>query len=474
MIMFRSFGRHNLKLSINRLSTFRACSSIPQIAVVGAGPAGFYAAQHISKALPDSTIDIYEKLPVPFGLVRFGVAPDHPEVKNCISSFSKTATKSNVNFIGNTALGRDISLDQLRANYHAVLLTYGADEDKILGVEGEHLENIIPARDVVSLYNGLPEYDQVKVNLDTETVMIVGVGNVSLDVARMILTPIDVLKNTDVTENWLEQLSKSRVKKVVIIGRRGPLDVSFTIKELRELIKLVDCRPVFNKEDFHGVKEVLKGLERPRKRLSELLYKTAVGQENLNTQETLSNVSKEWHLKLYRSPIAFMDNNSDGKVQKAVLGINIPCGNGKIKDSNKTEILECGLVIRSVGFKSTNVDPKLPFNDQKGIVPNVEGRVDGVKGLYVAGWVGTGPRGVIIDTMNTAFKVAANIVEDIKSKDSLDQKLGRSSLSQVLTESTSWDDWLKIDAEESAIGMKKGKPREKLFKVGDMLKIART
>merc|ERR1719334_2298216 len=133
--MFQSFGRHNLKLSINRLSTFRAYSSIPQIAVVGAGPAGFYAAQHISKALPDSTIDIYEKLPVPFGLVRFGVAPDHPEVKNCISSFSKTATKSNVNFIGNTALGRDISLDHLRANYHAVLLTYGADEDKILGVE---------------------------------------------------------------------------------------------------------------------------------------------------------------------------------------------------------------------------------------------------------------------------------------------------------------------------------------------------
>jgi len=455
---------------------FRHMSSTPaitpQIAVVGAGPAGYYATQIIAKALPHATIDMYEKLPVPYGLVRYGVAPDHHEVKNCITTFTKTALSSNVNFIGNTALGRDVSLDKLESNYHAVLLTYGTEEDRLLGVEGEQLDNVIPARDLVSHYNGLPGYQDMFINLDTDTVMIVGVGNVALDVARMILTPIDKLRQTDVTEAWLEQRVSSRVKRVVLVGRRGPLEVSFTIKELRELIKLDTARPIFSKDDYDGIREHVATLDRPRKRLTELLLKTALDNQDKKTQQRWDQASMEWQLKLFRSPLRFLAGIDGTSVNSAVLGVNRSDGKGGVEPVGREEILDCGLVLRSVGFKSVRADSGLPFDERRGVVPNKNGRVEGRPGLYAAGWVGTGPRGVIIDTMNMAFKVGSVIVEDIKSLD-MEEKLGRIGMGECLEMSTSWEDWIKIDMEESRRGEERGKPREKIFKIDEMLDIVR-
>jgi len=442
----------------------------PHIAVVGAGPAGYYATQHIAKALPNSTIDMYEKLPVPYGLVRYGVAPDHNEVKNCITTFAKTASMANVNFIGNTALGREISLDKLTSHYHAVLLTYGTEGDRMLGVEGEQMDNVVPARDLVSLYNGLPGYDDFKVNLDTDTVLIVGVGNVSLDVARMILTPVDKLRQTDVTERWLEQRTRSRVKRVVLVGRRGPLEVSFTIKELRELVKLEGVKPVFCKEDYDGVKELLDKLARPKKRLTELLVKTALDSPDKKTLERWAGADKEWHLKLFRSPLKFSAGSDSDSVSSALLGVNISDGKGGVVDTGRQETLDCGLVVRSVGFKSVVVDPALPWDKKTCVVPNKDGKVVGRPGLYVAGWVGTGPRGVIIDTMNTAFRVGAVMVDDLK-KITTDERQGRTGLGKCLTNSTTWEDWLKIDKEERERGEKIGKIREKVVRVEDMLNI---
>jgi len=438
--------------------------------VVGAGPAGYYATQHIAKALPNSTIDMYEKLPVPYGLVRYGVAPDHNEVKNCITTFAKTASMANVNFIGNTALGREISLDKLTSHYHAVLLTYGTEGDRMLGVEGEQMDNVVPARDLVSLYNGLPGYDDFKVNLDTDTVLIVGVGNVSLDVARMILTPVDKLRQTDVTERWLEQRTRSRVKRVVLVGRRGPLEVSFTIKELRELVKLEGVKPVFCKEDYDGVKELLDKLARPKKRLTELLVKTALDSPDKKTLERWAGADKEWHLKLFRSPLKFSAGSDSDSVSSALLGVNISDGKGGVVDTGRQETLDCGLVVRSVGFKSVVVDPALPWDKKTCVVPNKDGKVVGRPGLYVAGWVGTGPRGVIIDTMNTAFRVGAVMVDDLK-KITTDERQGRTGLGKCLTNSTTWEDWLKIDKEERERGEKIGKIREKVVRVEDMLNI---
>jgi len=442
----------------------------PHIAVVGAGPAGYYATQHIAKALPNSTIDMYEKLPVPYGLVRYGVAPDHYEVKNCITTFAKTASMANVNFIGNTALGREINLDKLTSHYHAVLLTYGTEGDRILGVEGEQLDNVVPARDLVSLYNGLPGYDDFNVNLDTDTVLIVGVGNVSLDVARMILTPVDKLRQTDVTERWLEQRTRSKVKRVVLVGRRGPLEVSFTIKELRELVKSEGAKPVFCKEDYDGVKELLDKLARPKKRLTELLVKTALDSPDKKTLERWAGADKEWHLKLFRSPLKFLAGSDSDSVSSALLGVNISDGEGGVVSTGREESLDCGLVVRSVGFKSVVVDPALPWDKKTCVVPNKDGRVVGRPGLYVAGWVGTGPKGVIIDTMNTAFRVGAVMVDDLK-KITTDERQGRRGLGKCLTNSTTWEDWLKIDKEERERGEKIGKTREKVVRVEDMLNI---
>ena len=285
-------------------------------------------------------VDIYEKLPVPYGLVRFGVAPDHPEVKNCINTFNKTVANPAVTYYGNMCLGKDFSLEVLRANYNSVLLTYGADEDRTLGIPGEDLENVMAAKDVVSLYNGVPGYQDLKVNLDTDTVLVIGIGNVALDVVRMLLTPVDQLRKTDATEAWLEQLLKSRVEKVVVAGRRGPLHVSFTIKELRELLKLDGVRTTVRKEDLAGVREALASVARPRKRLTELLLKA--GEQQTGEKEA---GGKEWELKLFRSPLEFLSDGKSSKVSSAVLGVNRAVGE-QVEDTGEREILNTGLVLR--------------------------------------------------------------------------------------------------------------------------------
>ena len=261
-------------------------------------------------------------------------------MKNCISTFNKTVSNPAVTYYGNMCLGKDISLEDLRANYNSVLLTYGADEDRTLGIPGEDLENVMAAKDVVSLYNGVPGYQDLKVNLDTDTVLVIGIGNVALDVVRMLLTPVDQLRKTDTTEAWLEQLVKSRVEKVVVAGRRGPLQVSFTIKELRELLKLDGVRTMVRKEDLGGVREALATVARPRKRLTELLLKA--GEQQTMEKEA----EKEWQLKLFRSPLQFLsDDGESSKVSSAVLGVNRAVGD-QVEDTGEKEIINTGLVLR--------------------------------------------------------------------------------------------------------------------------------
>lgn len=425
----------------------------PRVAVVGAGPAGFYASQNILKNLPDSRIDIFEALPVPFGLVRFGVAPDHPEVKNCISTFNKVGTNERVNLIGNTSLGKDVTLADLLSNYHAVLCTYGVADDKLLNIPGESRTGVVSARDLVSLYNGSPDSDMSMVKcLDTDTVAIIGVGNVALDVARLILAPLDMLRETDVSDTWMEMRLKSRVKKVVILGRRGPLNVSFTIKELREMTKLNDVQSILSPGDFEGVQEQLGSLERPRKRLTDLMLKT------LKTGLT-PKCEKSWELKLWRTPVNIIG-------AEHVSGIQL-CDT---RDKQVIETVDCGLIVRSVGYSSVKVDPDLPWDLTRHVVTNNDGRVDTCPGLYTAGWLATGPRGVIIDTMNMAFKVAANIVTDLSSQE-LETKPGMAGIKHKLDRSTSWQDWEKIDAEEVRRGKEKGKYRDKIVSVDEMMKI---
>ncbi|KAH8038131.1 hypothetical protein HPB51_022616 [Rhipicephalus microplus] len=232
-----------------------------KVSIVGAGPAGFYTAQQVLKH-PNAIVDIYEGLPVPFGLVRFGVAPDHPEVKNVVHTFTNIAKNPRCNVYGNVRLGTDVTVADLRKAYHAVVLTYGADQERSLGVPGEDLPNVFSARKFVGWYNGHPADVDVRPDLSGQTAVVIGHGNVALDVARILLSPPESLQETDIVEPALEALRKSCVRKVIVVGRRGPFEVAFTIKELREMTKISGVDSIFRPEDFDMVREKLAGTER--------------------------------------------------------------------------------------------------------------------------------------------------------------------------------------------------------------------
>lgn len=468
-----TFG--NLR-TLNRFYSANNYTKIPRVCIVGAGPAGFYAAMHLTKNI-QCKIDLIEKLPVPFGLIRYGVAPDHPEVKNVINQFTKVAQRPEVNFYGNVTLGKDITLNQLRQHYDAVLLTYGAEKDKTLGIENENAKNVIGARHFVGWYNGLPSNKDLEIDLSCDTAAILGQGNVALDVARILLSPIDELRKTDITEHALNILAGSKIKQLYLIGRRGPLQVAFTIKELREQLKLRDCKTVWRPEDFQNVINEVPNLPRPRKRITELMLKS------LNENETcsISNNTKMFKPIFFRSPKKFIINDKNN-----VTGIELTCNklegenweSQKCIPTDEIEVVNCGLVFRSIGYKSIKADEDVPFSN--GLVLNERGCVideaNELGKLYVAGWLGTGPVGVILHTMGNAFQVAKTICDDLKNKADY-SKSGFAEFKDIVKDKTDivdWEGWQKIDKFEIEEGKKRGKPREKICSVEKMIEIAKS
>ncbi|XP_062615360.1 NADPH:adrenodoxin oxidoreductase, mitochondrial-like isoform X1 [Saccostrea cucullata] len=481
-ILPRICSRHLRQLC--RKSFFRYASTsshdVPHVCIVGSGPAGFYTTQQILKGNPAARVDILEKLPVPFGLVRFGVAPDHPEVKNVIHTFTTTARNQRCTFIGNVEVGKDISIEDLQKAYTAVVLAYGADDDRTLAIKGEDNPNVISARSFVGWFNGLPQDKDLPVDLDVENVVILGQGNVALDVARILLTPISILQKTDISQHALDALSRSRVKKVYIVGRRGPLQVAFTIKELREMTKLPDCRPVIHKEDVENLDQVIKDLPRPRKRLTELLYKICMAPSDTDTR-IWSQASREWELRFRLSPVEI--NQREGKVTGVQFCVNQLQGddliNKKAVATSATEHIDCGLVFRSIGYKSVPIDPSLPFDTNKGIIPNKKGRVKDKPGLYCSGWVSTGPVGVILNTMTGGFETGKIILKDLEDGVITSEgKQGNKMIKEILEskgkQMVTFLDWDKIDEEEMKRGSVLGKPREKITDISEMLTVAKS
>ncbi|XP_025088291.1 NADPH:adrenodoxin oxidoreductase, mitochondrial-like [Pomacea canaliculata] len=470
----------------------------PSVAIVGSGPAGFYTAQHLLKGHSSLTVDIYEKLPVPFGLVRFGVAPDHPEVKNCINTFTQTAHNERCCFLGNVEVGKDLTVSDLTQAYTAVVLCYGASNDRQLGIPGEMLPNVLSARSFVGWYNGLPENKDLTVNLSCETAVVLGHGNVALDVARILLTPIDILKKTDITEHSLEMLSKSKVKKVLLVGRRGPLQAAFTIKELREMITLPGCRTVIYPEDVQGLDVVVKDLPRPRRRLTELLYTTAV-QPPEKHRVAWANATREWILQFLRSPIAikastdaqciesvhFVVNryyrSGQGRSEVSVLKKYVLSLDSKVGDVQEKQIAvatdHTEDVLRSIGYTGIPIDDFVPFDTKRGVIQNSGGRVIGCKGLYCSGWISQGPVFVILGAMNDGFATGKAVLEDIASGVLPSGSAGgREAVMKILSQKgvrpVSFSDWEKINQAEIQLGKKNDKPREKITSVEEMLHIA--
>ncbi|XP_061311485.1 NADPH:adrenodoxin oxidoreductase, mitochondrial [Pezoporus flaviventris] len=455
-----------------------SAAAAPRVCVVGSGPAGFYTAQHILKHHGGAQVDIYEKLPVPFGLVRFGVAPDHPEVKNVINTFTQTARSGRCSYHGNVSVGRDVTVAELRQAYHAVVLSYGAEDNRVLGIPGENLSGVYSARAFVGWYNGLPENQDLNPDLSCETALILGHGNVALDIARILLSPLQLLRKTDITDGSLAALACSKVKRVWLVGRRGPLQVAFTIKELREMINLPGTKPVLNPADFTSLQDAVRDAPRPRKRLTELMIKTALEKPLEKPVGTVS--PREWGLKFQRSPQEVLPT-ADGRrtrgVRMALTRLEGSGDSAKAIPTGDIEELECGLVVSSIGYRSLPLDPAVPFDTQRGIIPNSSGRVEGVPGLYCSGWVKRGPTGVIITTMNDSFDTAQSVLEDLQRGvlDVSTSREGFGAMESILrsrgVRPVSFSDWEKIDAAEVARGKAAGKPREKIVDLQEMLRI---
>ncbi|XP_078230683.1 NADPH:adrenodoxin oxidoreductase, mitochondrial isoform X18 [Callithrix jacchus] len=430
-----------------------------------------------SQQHPQAHVDIYEKQPVPFGLVRFGVAPDHPEVKNVINTFTQTAHCGRCAFWGNVEVGRDVTVPELREAYHAVVLSYGAEDHRALEIPGEELPGVCSARAFVGWYNGLPENQELKPDLSCDTAVILGQGNVALDVARILLTPPEHLEKTDITKAALDVLRQSRVKTVWLVGRRGPLQVAFTIKELREMIQLPGTRPILDPVDFLGLQDRLKEVPRPRKRLTELLLRTAMEKPGPEEAARRASASRAWGLRFFRSPQQVLpspDGQGAAGVRLAVTRLEGVGEATRAVPTGAMEDLPCGLVLSSIGYKSRPIDPSVPFDSKLGVIPNVEGRVTDVPGLYCSGWVKRGPTGVIATTMTDSFLTGQMLLQDLKAGLLPSGPRPGSAAIQALLSSrgvqpVSFSDWEKLDAEEVARGQGTGRPREKLVDPQEML-----
>ncbi|KAK3684514.1 NADPH-adrenodoxin reductase [Vermiconidia calcicola] len=457
---------------------------------------------------------MFESLPVPYGLVRFGVAPDHPDVKKSAETLEDVGKWPGFDFAGNIQIGDgpgQLPLTSIAPHYDAMLFAYGASRDKQLGIPGENLKGVISARAFVGWYNGLPEYAHLNPDLQAgDTAVIIGQGNVALDVARFLLSPINRLKNTDVSEHALETVSKSRIRDVKVIGRRGPLQAPYTIKELRELLNLpaVGFAPPPESWD-ELIQAERKKLPRQLRRIAEVLER--------GSKTPMDQADKAWQLGYLRSPAEFLSSNGEnlkavGFEQTEYISDIASTISGdpqqdlnnvramKVKGTGKKTMLRANLAFISVGYQSEPLPGfdklGIPFDENFGIIPNdMYGRVMApgrgpagaltaghIPGMYCSGWVKRGPTGVIASTMDDAFSTGDIIVKDWESgvKFSEGEEAGRKKegfeavrreMQRRGIRSVSWPDWMKIDTEERRRGKEKGKEREKFRTIEEMMQL---
>ncbi len=451
----------------------RAAQETPlRVAVVGSGPSGFYTTEALIKSAHPIRVDLFERLPAPYGLVRYGVAPDHPKLKQAIQVYEKIAQSSDFSFVGNVTIGRDLSVDELRDAYHAVVLTCGAETDRRLGVPGEDLIGSYTATEFVGWYNGHPDYRDREFDLTHEIAVIVGQGNVAADVARILSKTVDELRGTDIAAHALDTLAESAIREIHVVGRRGPAQAKFTPKELREFGELADCQARVDPAELElnaASEEELadKSNANARKNL-ELFRKFADAAPN--------GKRRRCQFRFLRSPVTLL-----GDDRLAAVEFEKNCLSGEpfsqsARGSGASETLECGILFRSIGYRGVPLQG-VPFDERGGVFANRDGRVqDGdtvVPGLYTAGWIKRGPTGIIGTNRADSVATVGALLEDWDALRSQDAKPGFAALSPVLHERgvrvVSFPDWERIDAAEVARGAPHGKPREKFTRVQEML-----
>jgi ferredoxin/flavodoxin---NADP+ reductase len=452
----------------------------PRVAIVGAGPAGAFAASCLLRACGDAEIDLLERLPTPWGLLRGGVAPDHQEIKRLAETFERQTLERGCRFLGNVEVGTDVSHAELMRHYTAVVYATGAQTDKSLGIPGEELPGSWPATEFVAWYNGHPDYRGLEFDLSAKRAVVIGNGNVAADVARMLALSPRELERTDVADHALAVLRQSRIEEVVVLGRRGPAQAAFTSAELRELGRLpgVDLRVDSHEVELDPLSQrwlAERGTFTARTNVA-LLREFARRRPRPDAQRRIV-------LRFLRSPLAI---RGAGRVEAIDVRRNqiMRADDGTLRPrplDEEPQTIECGLVLRSVGYRAMPL-PDVPFDERSFVLPNDRGRVRGpdgrpLPGVYAVGWIKRGPTGILGTNKRDAEETIRCLAEDLASG-ALPQRpdRGREQIDALLAERkpdlVTVEGWRAIDAHEVREGDERQRPRVKLASRGELLAAA--
>ncbi|MGE5273028.1 MAG: FAD-dependent oxidoreductase [Verrucomicrobiota bacterium] len=445
-----------------------------RVAVVGSGPAGFYAAGRLLEAEEPVEVDMIERLPTPWGLVRLGVAPDHPKIKAVSRTFERIAAQRGFRFLGGVEVGRDLAHEDLARLYDAVVYAVGAQSDRRMGIPGEDLPGSWSATEFVAWYNGHPDYQDFHFDLSGERAVVVGAGNVALDVVRMLALAPDEIRPTDTTDEAIEAILGSGIGEIVLLARRGPAQAAFTTPELKELGELTDADVVVDAADLELDDASTAALEhdtnarRNVEVLREYAARTPLGRRRVI------------RLRFAVSPVAI---HGEERVEAIEIVRNrlVADENGRVRaePTGERETIPCGIVFRSVGYLGVEL-PGVPFDARRATIPNECGRVTGAAGVYCAGWIKRGPSGVIGTNKKDATETIDLLLEDARAG-----KLGRGDPSATAdtvddllasrgVEHVTYAGWEAIDAEERGRGEPQGRPRVKLITWDDLRAAARS
>jgi ferredoxin--NADP+ reductase len=432
--------------------------------IIGAGPAGFYTADQLLKA--GFAVDLLDRLPTPYGLVRSGVAPDHPKIKSVTRVYDKVAATPGFRYFGGVELGTQVSREDLLERYDAVVYAFGTAADRRLGIPGEDLRGSHSATDFVAWYNGHPDYADHAFDLDHERAVVIGNGNVAVDVARMLVLASDELAVTDTADHALPAFDSSGVREVVMLGRRGPEHAAFTTPELRELGELTRADVVVDPFEAEPPEEATPTQRRNLDVLHEYAQREPAGRTH------------RVHLRFLRSPVEVL-GDEHGRVRAVRVAVNRIEGARAVPTGDE-EIIECGLVLRAVGYTGAPV-PGVPLDPASGLIPNDDGRAVGPDGApligeYAVGWIKRGPTGVIGTNKKCASGTVAHVVEDAEagrlSTGSADPGEVEAWLRERVPGLVTWDGWTAIDEHEARAGEPGGRPRVKLVRTDEMVRIA--
>jgi ferredoxin/flavodoxin---NADP+ reductase len=464
------------------MSDLGTINSPLRVAIVGSGPAGFYAAEHLLK--PEDVaveVDMFDRLPTPFGLVRAGVAPDHPKIKSVIRVYEKTAAREGFRFFGNVDVGRGVTVAELAERYHAVVYAYGTPTDRHLGIPGEDLPGSHPATEFVAWYNAHPDFADARFNLDCERAVVIGNGNVAADVARMLALPRNELDITDTADHAIEPLTGSGICEIVVLGRRGPAQASFTNPEVRELGELSEADIIVDPAEVEldpvSREQISSDEAEPtNKRNVEILTEFS--------QREPEGKPKRLVMRFLRSPVEIQ---GDGKVERLVVGVNElyrdESGAVRARDTGEREVIECGLILRSIGYKGIGLGGT-PFDRRRGVIPNEGGRVidpdaggEQVPGHYAVGWIKRGPSGVIGTNKKDAGETIDNLLADLEAgrvpaREPVDPGI-EELIAERVPDAVSYAGWEAIDRAEVTAGEPQGRPRVKFCRIEEMVEAAR-